>query len=328
MRVPALGLEGGGGPRRPGGGGFGVPDQALHESTASPGEIKKAFRSLAKKYHPDKAKGDKKLEEKFKAINEANEVLSDPAKRKKYDQFGAEWKQYEAAGAKPGGFDWSKYASEGGRRSQQSSSRGPSAGIDDDNVNDLFEMLFGQRSRGRQRRRDLVVRGEDLSTETTLSLEEAYHGTTRLIQVHGQTIKVTIRPGIADQQTLRIEGKGGQGTGGGPNGDIYLTVHIAHHAELERIGDDLHRILSVDLYTAILGGKSKITLLKRNISVNIPQGTPNGKELRLNGLGMPVYGKTKEYGNLLVKIAIVLPEHLTEQELGLFTTLAAARTTT
>ena len=116
------------------------------ESTASPGEIKKAFRSLAKKYHPDKAKGDKKLEEKFKAINEANEVLSDPAKRKKYDQFGAEWKQYEAAGAKPGGFDWSKYASEGGGRSQQSASRGPASGFDDDNVNDLFEMLFGQRS--------------------------------------------------------------------------------------------------------------------------------------------------------------------------------------
>lgn len=295
--------------------------------TASPVEIKKAYRTLAKKFHPDKAKGDKKLEEKFKAVNEANEVLSDPVKRKKYDQFGAEWKQYEAAGAKPGGFDWSKYTNAGGGPSQQSSNRRSESGFDDESVNDLFEMLFGQRTRGRERGRERAIKGEDLTTETTLSLEEAYHGTTRLIQVHGQTIKVTIKPGIADKQILRIEGKGGRGSGGGPNGDIYLTISIVRHQELQRIGDDLHRVLPVELYTAVLGGKTIISALKGKVTVNIPRGTPNGKELRLLGLGMPVYGKKEEFGNLLVKIEIVLPELLNDEELGLFSQLSALRNT-
>lgn len=294
-------------------------------STATTAEIKKAYRSLAKKYHPDKARGDKKLEEKFKTVNEAHEVLSDPVKRKKYDQFGAEWKQYEAAGAKPGGFDWSKYANAGGGQSHQSGHRRAESGFDDDSVNDLFEMLFGQRTRGRERGRERAVQGEDLTTETSLTLEEAYHGTTRLIQVHGQTIKVTIRPGIADRQILRIEGKGGQGSNGGSNGDIYLTISIAPHPELQRRGDDLHRILPVELYTAVLGGKTIISAMKGKVTVNIPKGTPNGKELRLLGLGMPVYGKKDGFGNLLVKIEIVLPEVLTEEEVELFTKLSALR---
>lgn len=296
-------------------------------STATTAEIKKAYRSLAKKYHPDKAKGDKKLEEKFKTVNEAHEVLSDPVKRKKYDQFGAEWKQYEAAGAKPGGFDWSKYANAGGGQPQQSGHRRSESGFEDDSVNDLFEMLFGQRTRGRERGRERAVQGEDLTTETSLTLEEAYHGTTRLIQVHGQTIKVTIKPGIADRQILRIEGKGGQGSNGGPNGDIYLTISIAPHPELQRRGDDLHRILPVELYTAVLGGKTIISAMKGKVTVNIPKGTPNGKELRLLGLGMPVYGKKEGFGNLHVKIEIVLPEILTEEEVGLFTKLSALRKT-
>lgn len=293
--------------------------------TATPGEIKKAYRTLAKKYHPDKTKGDKTAEEKFKEINEANEVLSDPEKRKKYDQFGADWKHYEEAGAQPGGFDWSKYASDRGGQTYRTSTHESDAMFTDDSVNDLFEMLFGQRSSQRRRRRSVAVKGEDLETETTLSLEEAYHGTTRLIKLNSQTIKVTIKPGIADRQMLRIAGKGGGGLNGGPNGNLYLTVTIAPHPEFHRSGNDLHRDLPVELYTALLGGTTQINTLKGKVTVNIPKGTSNGKELRLRGLGMPIYAKKNEFGNLLVKVDIVLPEHLSEQEMGMFRELEALR---
>jgi curved DNA-binding protein len=293
--------------------------------TATQGEIKKAYRTLAKKYHPDKTKGDKASEEKFKEINEANEVLSDPEKRKKYDQFGADWKHYEEAGAQPGGFDWSKYAGNRGGQAHRTTTNEYNTIFTDEGVNDFFEMLFGQRSSQRRGRQNLVIKGEDLETETTLSLEEAYHGTTRLIRLNDQTIKVTIKPGIADRQMLRIPGKGGMGLNGGPNGNLYLTVNIAPHHEFYRKGNDLQCDLPVELYTALLGGKTQIKTLKGKVTVNIPKGTPNGKELRLRGLGMPIYAKKNEFGNLLVKVNIVLPENLSEQEMGMFRELAALR---
>ena len=294
-------------------------------NTATPDEIKKAYRTLAKKYHPDKTKGDKTAEEKFKEINEANEVLSDPEKRKKYDQFGADWKHYEEAGAKPGGFDWSKYASGRSGQTRQTTTNESDGMFTDESVNDLFEMLFGQHSGQRRGRRSAAFRGEDLETETTLSLEEAYYGATRLIRLNGQTIKVTIKPGIADQQKLRIAGKGGVGLNGGPNGNLYLTVNIAPHPEFHRIGNDLHNNLPVELYTALLGGKTQIKTLKGKVTINIPKETPNGKELRLRELGMPIYAKKNEFGNLLVKVNIVLPENLSEQEMGMFRELALLR---
>jgi curved DNA-binding protein len=293
--------------------------------SATPAEIKKAYRALANKYHPDKTNGDHAAEEKFKAVNEANEVLSDPAKRKKYDQFGADWKHYEEAGAQPGGFDWSKYASGGGGQTHRASTHESDAMFGDEGVNDLFEMLFGRRSGQRPSRRSMVVKGEDLQTQTTLSLEEAYHGTKWLIQLNGQTIKVTIKPGAADQQMLRIPGRGADALSGGPNGDLYLTIKIAPHPEFQRKGNDLHRDLPVNLYTAVLGGKAQIKTLKGKVTVNIPKGTSNGKELRLRGLGMPVYGKKGKFGDLLVKVTVVLPEHLGTEEIDLFGKLASLR---
>lgn len=294
------------------------------EKTATPAEIKKAYRALANKYHPDKTKGDKAAEDKFKDINEANEVLSDPVKRKKYDQFGADWKHYEEAGAQPGGFDWSKYASSGGQ-THWTNNNEPGAPFAGEGFSDLFEMLFGQQSGQRAGRRTVVYKGEDLETETTLSLEEAYHGTTRLIQLSGQTIKVTINPGVSDQQVLRIRGKGGSGSSGGHDGDLYLHVKVAAHPGYQRKGNDLSCDLPVELYTALLGGKTQIVTLKGKVTVNIPKGTPNGKELRLKGLGMPVYAKKSKYGNLHVRVSIVLPENLSQEETELFEKLAAMR---
>ncbi|MHB1049701.1 MAG: DnaJ C-terminal domain-containing protein [Bacteroidota bacterium] len=293
--------------------------------SATPAEIKKAYRSLAKKYHPDTTKGNSAAEEKFKIVNEANEVLSDPAKRKKYDRFGAEWKQYENSGAKPGGFDWSKYSTGESGGSNRSSAQQSDSVFNDEGVNDLFEALFGQRSGGRRKRQSAAVKGQDLETETIISLDDAYHGTARLIRLNEQTIKVTIKPGVVDRQMLRIEGKGSSGFNGGQNGDLFLTVKIAPHAEFQRSGNDLYCNLPVELYTALLGGKSKIKTMKGTVTVNIPKGTSNGKELSLRGLGMPLYAVKNEFGNLFVKVNIVLPEHLTENEIGLFTTLAALR---
>ena len=295
------------------------------EKGATPAEIKKAYRTLAKKYHPDKARGDKAFEEKFKEINEANEVLSDPVKRKKYDQFGADWKRYEEAGARPGGFDWSKYASDSGGQARRTGAGGHDTAYSDVDISDFFEMLFGQRRSEGSGRRSVVIKGEDFQTETTLSLEEAYKGTARLIRLDGQTIKVSIKPGIADQQVLRIASKGGRGMNGGPAGDLFLVVRIEPHPEFMRKGNDLERDLPVDLYTAVIGGTTQMKTLRGNVKVNIPKGTPNGKELRLRGLGMPVYGKKNEFGDLLLKVEIVLPSHLSEQEMELFRKLAALR---
>jgi curved DNA-binding protein len=293
--------------------------------SATSAEIKTAYRALANKYHPDKTSGDITAEEKFKAVNEANEVLSDPVKRKKYDKFGADWKHYEDAGAQQGGFDWSKYANSGSGDSRRSGTQESETIFADEGVNDLFEMLFGHHSGQRTGRRNVAIKGEDLQTQTTLSLEEVYRGTHRLVQLNGQTIKVTIKPGAADQQILRVPGKGGRGPGGGSNGDLYLEVHVAPHPEYQRRGNDLSRNIPVELYTAVLGGKTQIQTWKGKITVNIPKGTPNGKELRLRGLGMPFYGKKSKFGDLLVTVDIVLPANVAEEETALFERLAALR---
>jgi curved DNA-binding protein len=292
---------------------------------ASADEIKKAYHKLAIKYHPDKTRGDKAANEKFKEINEANQVLSDPEKRKKYDQFGADWKHYEEAGAQQGGFDWSKYASGGGAQKQRmSADEFESMFAAGDDI-DLFELLFGGRGGRSRGRRSAAFKGDDLNAETTLSLEEAYHGSTRLIQLDGQTIRVTIPPGIADGQVLRISGKGMAGMGSGPPGDLYLTVRIAPHSEFHRKGNDLHRDMPVELYTALLGGKALAKTLKGAVKVDIPKETPTHKVLILRGLGMPVFGKKNAFGDLFVTVDIHMPDHLTEQETDLFGKLAALR---
>ncbi len=293
--------------------------------TATPDEIKKAYRKLAMKFHPDKTTGNKAANEKFNEINEANQVLGDPEKRKKYDQFGADYQRYEQAGAQPGGFDWSKYASPDSNQKQGMSAEEFESMFAEGGDIDLFELLFGGRGGRRQGRRSAVFKGDDLNAETTISLDEAYHGSARLIQLDGQTIRVTIPPGIADEQVLRIAGKGMDGTRGGPKGDLYLTVKVAPHPELRRKGNDLYRDFPVDVYTAILGGKTLVKTLKGAVKVDIPAETQNHKVLRLRGLGMPVFGKTNVFGDLFVTIDVQLPDHLTQEETDLFRKLAAMR---
>jgi curved DNA-binding protein len=288
-------------------------------------EIKKAYRKLAAKYHPDKNPGDKAAEEKFKDINEAKEVLSDPEKRKMYERFGSAYKQYQTTG-RPGDFDWSQFT--GGRGGQ--SFGGGSINFEDlfGGSGDFFEILFGQPSAGGRRknwRSASVAKGQDLTAEASVTLEEAYHGTTRQLSVGGEMIKFSIKPGTKDRQKLKMSGKGGPGKNDGPRGDLYITVKVTPHPRFERDGDNLIGDLPVDIYTAILGGKAELKTLKGVIKVDIPPETENGKMLRLKGMGMPLYGLPDTFGDLYAKISLKIPQNLSAEEAALFKKLKRLR---
>lgn len=285
------------------------------EKSASQADIKKAYRALAKKYHPDKNKGDKAAENKFKDISEAYEVLGDKDKRAQYDQLGANWRQFQQGGGPSGG----RYQSYGGGFSQQDINDMFGGGGGGGGFSDFFEQFFGggggfgQAAGGRTR----AHKGQDYQAEMEISLEEAYSGTSRLINTDQQQLRITTKPGVADGQTLRIKGKGGPAAGGGQSGDLYIKVLIRPHPRFERKGDDLHTDLNLDMYTAILGGETHVNTMSGTIKLKIPAGTQNGKTLRLRGKGMPHYGKPDQHGDLYVKINVMLPTHLSSEERSL-----------
>ncbi|MCW3082876.1 MAG: DnaJ-class molecular chaperone with C-terminal Zn finger domain [Bacteroidetes bacterium] len=279
--------------------------------TASADEIKKAYRKLAIKYHPDKNQGNKPAEDKFKEANEANEVLSDPEKRKKYDELGANWKQYEQQGTQRNGdFDWSRYQTGGNRQQQYSSGN---EGFGGANFSDFFENIFGSSfgGGGGNAGRTNNKRKSDYNAEVTLSLEEAYEGASRMLELPGEKLQMKFK-GVKDGQTLRVKQKSGS------RGDVYITVHIPAHPHFERKEDDLYADTPVELYTALLGGKALVRTMKGTIKIDIPKETDSGKVLRLKGMGMPKFGAATEYGDLYVKVKIITPKNLSEQEVELF----------
>lgn len=288
--------------------------------SASADEIKKAYRKLAVKYHPDKNPENKEAEARFKEISEAYEVLRDPEKRKKYDQLGSNWNQFQ--GADVGGFDFSQFG--GGRRGKSrtyfSGNMDDLFGDSDSGFSDFFNAFFGGfgGSSGGFRQQAQRVKGQDLRSELTISLSEAYHGTSRLLNVNGQKIKINIKPGAYNGQELRIKGKGGKGRNGGTDGDIYLTIKVLPEKNYTVNGNNLIRKTDVDLYTAVLGGKLNINTLSGKLNINIPKGTQNGTRLRVKGKGMPVYGKSGTYGDLYLQLNILIPTNLSKKEEELF----------
>jgi len=282
--------------------------------TATQDEIKKAYRKLAMKFHPDKNQGNKKAEEKFKEISEAYEVVGNGESRKKYDQLGANWKHYEKNGA---------YANQGFGHGQYGGySRGRSDGMDDlfggGGFSDFFKTFFGGSFGGGQRGPARTARGTDYSTKLTLTLLEAFHGTERLIDVKGNTIKVKVAPGVKDGQKLRVKGKGGSAASGGKSGDLYIQIIVLPDPRFKREGNDLFTTIETDLYTAVLGGKISAETLKGSVNISIPAGTQNGKTFRLKNMGMPDYAHAVVSGNLFVKVHIRIPDKLKPEERALF----------
>lgn len=287
------------------------------DKKASQEEIKKAYRKLAVKYHPDKNKDNKAAEEKFKQINEANDVLSDPEKRKKYDELGANWKMYENAGGRPGGRGRTANGRTGpftfeGDFSDMFGGGGGSG------FSDFFEQFFGGGTAGAgSRSRSNNFKGQDFQTEAEITLEEAYHGTHRLIQLEDEKLRIATKPGAYEDQLLRIKSKGGKGSRGN-HGDLYIRIHVASHPRYTRKGDDLHTTHTIDLFTAVLGGSTIVDTMSGQVKVKIPPGTQNGKIIRIKGKGMPVYGETNIFGDLYVQLQVHVPETLTDRQRELF----------
>jgi curved DNA-binding protein len=295
------------------------------KKNSSDEEIKKAFRKLAVKFHPDKNPGNKQAEEKFKEINEANEVLSDPEKRKKYDRFGENWNRFEE----------SQHA--GRERADQSSSPDgeqtyyfegdPSEFFGQGNsYNDLFESFFkksGSSSEYSQRSRS-GRKGHDLHSTISITSEEAYHGVAKLLELNNQKIRIRLKPGTYDGLVIRLPGKGAPGSKDKPPGDLYLTIQVLPHPNYERQGDNIKQSLSIDLFTAVLGGEKEITTLAGTLKIKIPPGTQNGKILRIKGKGMPIYNQHGHFGDLLLEIKVIVPEKLSEEQTELFRRLQSS----
>lgn len=281
------------------------------DKNAGEEEIKKAFRKLARKYHPDLNPNDKGAHKRFQELNEANEVLSDPDKRKKYDKYGKDWQHADE-------FEKARQ-SQGRHRSGNGGNPFSSAGGEDD-FSDFFSSMFG-RSEGRGGRQ-VKYRGQDYNTELHVNLEDAYTTHKQTLTINGKNIRITIPAGIEDGQVIKLTGHGGEGINGGPNGDLYITFVIAPHATFKRSGKDLYASVDIDLYTAVLGGEVTVQTLSGKIKLKVNPETQNGAKIRLKGKGFPVYKNEGEFGDLYVTYTVKIPTNLSEQQKELFRELS------
>jgi len=296
-------------------------------------EIKQSYRKLARQYHPDFNPNDKTAEDKFKEVNEAYEVLSDAKKRKLYDQVGSDWSHWQQQGGQPEDFDWGNWNTTGASRVHVRPGTAEDFGdlLGDGRFSDFFEQLFG----GSMGNRDLFGgtqararprRGQHYEQPVEITLEEAYQGTTRLLQIGEQRFEVRIPAGADTGTRVRVAGKGAPGVAGAPAGDLYLVVQIAPHPQFERQGDDLTTHVTIDLYTAVLGGEVAVSIPGGRANVlRIPPETQNGQKFRLRAQGMPVLQRPTECGDLYAIVDVKLPSKLTPKEKQLFEELQQLR---
>ena len=282
------------------------------DKNASADDIKKAYRKLARKHHPDLNPNDATAKKKFQEINEANEVLSDSEKRKKYDKYGKDWKNAEH-------FENAEKQQQqyGGFQGQQ----GGAESFGEHDFSDFFSSMFGGAGGGRSGGQ-AKYRGQDFNAELHLDLKDVYTTHKQTLTVNGKTIRLTIPAGVENGQTIKIAGHGGEGVNGGPNGDLYITFSVTNHTKFKREGSNLYSTVDLNLYTAVLGGEIMIDTFDGKVKLNIKQETPNGTKVKLKGKGFPVYKKEGEFGDLFITYQLTTPTNLTEKEKELFTELS------
>lgn len=288
--------------------------------SASAAEIKKAYRKLARKYHPDLNPNDKEAEKKFKEINEANEVLNDPEKRAKYDQYGENWQHADA-------FEANKQSQASGRqRSSYQSAGNPfegfsgSGSFDGGDFSDFFSSMFGQEAGSRARTSQF--RGNDYRAELHLSFRQAAETHKQSLTVNNKTIRITVPAGVANGQEIKLKGYGGPGINNGPNGDLYITFVIADDPVFKRNGDDLYAKKEIDLYTAILGGEIQVDTLTGRVKLKVKPETQNNTKVKLKGKGFPIYKKEGKHGDLIISYEVKIPTDLSPEQKELFQKLA------